>query len=191
MPAGRPTRQASRPGFTPAPRHPARAGWFVAGAHGGAGTSTLAALLRSYAAAAWPGARLPVYDLRAFPDRDPREIAARTAPPGLAGPVIVTARGNAEGARRAVTAVTALDWLGVPVAVLAVVADGAGPLPRAARQRLNLLGERAGTIILVPFAAELRASASPREARLPRPVRRAVAAVAEAAAAQQPEGTWR
>jgi hypothetical protein len=189
-----PIRRAARQDAPPArrPARPVLTGWFVAGAHGGAGTSTLAALLRAEVAVAWPDARLPVHDLHAFPDRDAAEITARTALPGpIAGPFIVAARGNAEGARRAITAVAALGYLGVRPAVLAVISDGAGPLPRTAAQRLDLLGDRAGTIILVPFAAALRAAASPQEARLPRPVRRAVTAIAEAAASRSAEGNWR
>lgn len=173
-------------GGAPFPGAPALppAGFFVAGAHGGAGTSTLAALLRAETAA-WQAARLPVSELPAFPDEDPAGIASRARlRDRLAGPVIVVARGNAEGARRAVTAVTALGYLRIRPAVLAVISDGAGPLPRAAGQRLDLLGDRAGIVIPVPFEAALRAAASPAGARLRRPLRRAVTEIAEAAASR-------
>lgn len=177
---------APYPGAPP----PALAGFFVAGAHGGAGTSTLAALLRAETAA-WQGARLTVRELPAFPDEDPVGIASRATLHGrLAGPVIVVARGNAEGARRAVTAVTALGYLDIRPAVLAVISDGAGPLPKAAAQRLDLLGDRAGVIIHVPFEAALRAAASPAGARLRSPLLRAVTAIAATAAASRPEGNW-
>jgi len=159
-------------------------GVLVAGAHGGAGTSTVVALLRAAFGAAGPEGRTPVRDLPAFPDADPRFIAERTALPGrLAGPLILTARGTGEGARRAVIAVTALGYLGITPAVLVVVADGAGPLPKMAAQRLELLEDRAGTVVDLPFAAELRAGTEPDRARLSARFRRAVDVLAETAAA--------
>jgi hypothetical protein len=172
----------ARPGGRGVPR---LTGVLVAGAHGGAGASTLAALLRAEAAG-----RVPVRDLQfAFPDGDPARIAAAGLLPGqVAGPLVIAARGTAEGARRAVIAVTALACLGIRPAALAVVGDGVGPLPRAAAQRLDLIGDRAGPVVHVPFAASLRAAAAPGSARLTGPLRRAVAELAELAAPPQQEG---
>jgi hypothetical protein len=88
--------------------------------------------------------------------------------------VIIAARGNAQGARRAVIAVTVLEhrrtW---PVAV-ALVADGAGPEPRQAMQYLHLIGDRAGPVVRVPFVPALRSGALPGDARMRRGLREAV-----------------
>lgn len=179
-------RRTPAAGPSPAPPSPPPLppGIYVAGAHGGAGASTLAALLRAEIAAAHPGGRLQVRELPAFPDGDPRAIAARAKLAGpLPGPLVLAARGTGDGARRAVVAVTALSCLGIRPAALAVVGDGAGPLPRIASQRLGLIGDRAGPVVTVPFAASLRAGAAPAEARLPRSLRRQVTALAGLAAA--------
>jgi hypothetical protein len=166
-------------------RAPALTGILIAGAHGGAGTSTLAALLRAEIGACRPEARIPVRDLPALPDGDPRRIAAGTALPGrVTGPLILALRGTADGARRAVIAVTALGYLGIRPAALALVADGAGPLPKAAASRLDLIGDRAGPVIGIPFAAELRAGAEPGSGRMPARLLRAVAGLAELAVPQ-------
>jgi hypothetical protein len=165
-------------------------GVLVAGAHGGAGTSTLAALLRAEIVASRPEDETPVRDLPAFPDADPRAIAQRTVlPDGMSGPLILAARGTGEGARRAVIAVTALGYLGITPAALVVVADGAGPLPVMAAQRLGLLKGRTGTVVDLPFATGLRAGTDPDRARLPARVRRAVAALA-ALATDVPRSAW-
>lgn len=171
----------------PARRDPA-AGLLVAGAHGGAGTSTLAALIREQL-----GAGMPVYELPACPDSDPAAVAAATALPAMAGPVIVVARGTSEGARRAVIAVTVLELVGIRPAALAVTGDGAGPLPRAAMQRLAALDGRVGAVIRVPFAAELRALGYSQQMRLPARLVRAVTDVLAAAlpAAPAARGSWR
>jgi hypothetical protein len=201
-----PVRPASRPDGTsgeaggrrarharPAPaapgRRPVLAGIIVAGAHGGSGTSVLAQLLRLETQAAWPDGRIPVRELPAIPDADPRQIAATAVLPGrVGGPLILTARGTADGARRAVTAVAVLAGLGLRPAALAVVDDGAGPLPRLAAERLDLLGDRAGPVVVIPFAAALRAGAAPETARLPGRLRRAVAGLAELAIPLAAEG---
>lgn len=172
------------PGRAPG-RAPALTGILIAGAHGGAGTSTLAALLRAEIGASWPEARVPVRDLPALPDGDPRRIAAGTALPGrVTGPLILALRGTADGARRAVIAVTALGYLGIRPAALALVADGAGPLPKAAASRLDLIGDRAGPVVGIPFAAGLRAGADPGSGRMPARLLKAVACLAELAVPQ-------
>jgi hypothetical protein len=156
----------------------------IAGAHGGAGVSTLAALLRLELGTGRLAGSIPrVHALPAIPDADPRRIAANgwlpVPPPGT--PLILTARGTAEGARRAVIAVAALGHRGIQAAVIAVIADGAGPEPRQAAQRFDLIAGRGGALIRVPFAAPLRAGTDPAAARLPRRLRAAVADLAELA----------
>jgi hypothetical protein len=169
---------------------PALTGLLVVGAHGGAGTTTLAALLRAEMTAGREGPPVPVRDLRSVPDGDPDRMArsGRLLPGRVAGPLVVAARGNAEGARRAVVAVTALGYLGIRPAAVALVGDGAGPLPRAAAQRLDLLGDRGGPVVEVPFAASLRAAASPGQAQLPGRLLRAVTELAGLALSQGREG---
>lgn len=177
-PAVRYAYEQEQPGHFPPAREVT---WLlVAGAHGGAGTSTLAALLR-HEAGGPPGhpALLKVRGLPALPDGDPRVIARRTALPArLPGPLILTARGNADGVRRAVVAVTALEHLGIRPAALAIVGDGAGPVPRAAAERLALIGDRAGPVVNIPFAASLRTAASLPQARVPAALSRAVTSLA-------------
>ena len=158
---------------------PRLTGVLVAGAHGGAGASTLAALLRAEAAA---GCRSGTCSSPSPTGTRPASPRPGCCPGQVAGPLVIAARGTAEGARRAVIAVTALAYLGIRPAALAVVGDGAGPLPRAAVQRLDLLGDRAGPVVHVPFAASLRAAAAPGGARLAGPLRRAITELAELAA---------
>src|SRR4051794_11705872 len=71
--------RAARPATPPGPPGAAAGlpGILVAGAHGGAGTSVTAVLLRGELAA-WPGGPVPVRALPAFPDADPGEIARRS-----------------------------------------------------------------------------------------------------------------
>ena len=171
-------------GPAPAPRQVPPGGVVLVGAHGGAGVSTLAALLRLELGTGRPaGSVLRVHALPAIPDADPRRIAAAgwlpVPPPGT--PLILAARGTAEGARRAVIAVAALGHRGIQAAVIAVIADGAGPEPRQAAQRFDLIAGRGGALIRVPFAAPLRAGTDPAAARLPRRLRAAVADLAELA----------
>ncbi|SRR6266568_3590881 len=182
----RPWKLAAAPGGQRPPRapRPAAPQIVIAGAHGGAGASTLAALLRLHLAA--PGGHGPrVGEMPPAPDADPARIAAAgwlpVPPPGTR--VIIAARGTAEGARRAVIAVTALERHGIYPVAVAVVADGAGPEPRQAAQRFALIEGRAGPLIRVPFAAALRAGASPAAARLPRRLAGAVHDLAALAAA--------
>lgn len=175
-PAGRPASRAPRPAVPQI---------LIAGAHGGAGASTLAALLRLEFAGAPPGRRPQVGEMPAVPDADPARIAAAgrlpVLPPGTA--LIVAARGTAHGARRAVIAVTALELAGIRPVAVAVIADGAGPEPRQAAQRFGLIDGRAGPLIRIPFAAALRAGASPAGTRLPRRFLSAVNTLAALAAA--------
>lgn len=132
----------------------------VAGAHGGAGASTLAALLA------------PAWDLGAVwvPSRPP----GRRVPPGL--PVVLAARCTVASAARAVAAVSALAGQGTAVTVLAVTGDGL-PEPAEAAYRFRVLEGRVGALVRVPFIPALRAAADPRQVRLPRGARRALAQI--------------
>jgi hypothetical protein len=210
MPETRPRARHARPARTahaartPAPpvqAHPGRAASArltvcVAGAHGGAGTSTLARLLRSELAAAYPDGLVPrVEDKAAIPDAHPQLLAAAgllpIPPAGV--PMILVARGTPEGARRAVTALAALERRRVRPAALAVVADGAGPEPPLAVQRFDLIAERCGPLIRVPFAAAVRAGSGPESGPAPaqfgRRFHRAITALA-AATGLLPERGW-
>jgi hypothetical protein len=138
------------------PRRQALARVAVAGAHGGAGVSTLAALLA------------PSWDLG--------PVRGKTAPPLPAGvPVVLAARCTVASAARAAAAVRLLDGHGVAVAVLAVTGDGL-PEPAEAAYRFRVLEGRVGAVVRVPFIPALRAAGDPRQVRLPR---RAVRALSE------------
>ena len=169
----------------PRPTRPAAPQIVIAGAHGGAGVSTLAALLRLEFDGVPPGHAPQIGEMPPVPDADPERIAAAgwlpTPPPGTV--LIIAARGTAEGARRAVIAVTALERRAIRPAALAVVADGAGPEPRQAVQRFGLIGGRCGPLVRVPFAAALRAGTAPESARLPRRLLNATYALAVLVAA--------
>src|ERR1022692_4633995 len=99
----------------------------VTGAHGGAGTTTLAALLHT----AW--------DMGVFrcPVGGP---AIRTG----GRPVVLVTRNTAAAAARAIAAVNALDGHGCPIAVLAIVSDGSAG-PPAAVYRFRVLAGRGGS----------------------------------------------
>lgn len=177
----------ARPGRPQVP-HPARLQVVIGGAHGGAGVSTLAGLLRREFAGTPAGRGIRVVEMPPVPDADPAQIARAgwlpLPPPGT--PLIIAARGTAEGARRAVIAVTALERRGLRPAAVAVIADGAGPEPRLAGQRLDLIAGRAGPLIRVPFAVALRAGASPASARLSRRMHAAVTGLAALAVTAPP-----
>ena len=127
----------------------------MAGAHGGAGASTLASLLD------------PAWDLGA--------VAPRLPPPaGL--PVVLVARCTVVSAWRAVAAVSVLADQGTGVAVLAVTGDGL-PEPVEAAYRFRVLEGRVGGVVRVPFIPALRAAADPRQVRLTRRARSALAEI--------------
>jgi hypothetical protein len=121
----------------------------VAGAHGGAGTSTLAVLLA------------PAWDMGAI------------GAPGGGGlrpggrPVVLVTRN---------TVATAVSATAVPVTVLVVVGDGL-PEPAEARYRFRVLEGRVGAVVRVPFVPAFRVASSPAQVRLPRRVRRALAEI--------------
>jgi hypothetical protein len=129
----------------------------VLGAHGGAGTTTLAALLA------------PAWDMGVVRRPGPGSAPLRTG----GRPLVLVAGATAGGAGQAMAAVNALTWLGNTIAVLAVVSDG-WPEPEVARYRYRLLAPRVGVIKHVPFAAALRATEQPALADLPRRAQRAI-----------------
>lgn len=135
-----------------APRTPHRE-LVLWGAHGGAGTSTLTALLNP----AWDLA-----PLRARPD--PRFPAITTQ----GRPLIVVTRNAVAAAEHATAAVMAVSHPGGHVAALAVVSDGAGREPGEATARFRLLESRVGTVVRVPFVPALRLVDDPTQVELPR-----------------------
>jgi hypothetical protein len=131
----------------------------VVGAHGGAGTTTLAILLQ------------PSWDLGAVrrPTRDRPSIW-----PTWGRPLVLVSRNTAVAATWAITAVNAITWQGERVAVLAIVSDGL-PEPAAASYRFQVLAARIGSIVRVPFIASLRTADDPAQVNLPRKARRSIA----------------
>lgn len=161
----------------PADRAPARPGpaWLlprerlvIAGAHGGAGTSTLATLLP---------AALDAGVLRPGHAPAPRALGD--------GPVVLAARGTALGAERAIAVARAMAGCGARLVAVAVVSDGL-PEPVEAAYRYRLLDYRV-PVVRVPFVPALRSGASPRAVALPRRARRALERIRELASS--PENT--
>jgi hypothetical protein len=131
----------------------------LAGAHGGAGTSTLAALLR------------PAWDMG---------VLRRSAPGyGLRSggrPIVLVSGNTVTAAGSAVAAVTAISETGARVAVLVVVGDGL-PEPAEARYRFRVLEGRVGAVVHMPFVPAFRVTGNPLQVSLPRRVRRALAQI--------------
>jgi hypothetical protein len=129
----------------------------VVGAHGGAGVSTLSALLQ-------PAIDRGVFEQSLWgSSRDDR-------------PIVLATRPTVSSAQRTSTAVAELTALGYQIAVLAVVGDGM-PDPGQTAYRLRLLRGRVAAVVRVPFAAGLRSVAEPADARLPGAARRAIAEI--------------
>ncbi len=128
------------------------------GAHGGAGTTTLAIWLQ------------PAWDMGAM-----RPGPRPGYPAGIAGsrPLVVTCRPTAGAAQAATAAVTVAARAGGRVAVLAVVSDG-WPEADAAASRFRLLQPQVGVIVRVPFVPGLRLADDPAGVPLPRRVIRAL-----------------
>lgn len=160
-----------RPRHSGSPPRPARPrppdGIVVAGAHGGAGTSTLAALL----APAWDAGTIGA-------------PAAGSLRPG-GRPVVLAARNTVSAAGRAVAAVSALSGAGAWVAVLVVVSDGLGE-PTEASYRFRVLEGRVGAVVRMPFVPAFRVTAGPARVNLPRRARRAVDEIRELTREQAP-----
>ncbi|MFC3998118.1 hypothetical protein ACFOVU_19470 [Nocardiopsis sediminis] len=163
-----------RDGATGAPEQRPASDAVLLGCHGGAGTSTLAALLGT-----------------------PWELGGHA--PGLerietfGRPLILVSRDSAPAVARAVEAVTAVVDAGATVACLTVVADGSGPEPREASVRLRLIEDRARRIVRFPFIAALRYAdtADLDKIRLPRKAERALAEIRDARPDGEPRGTHR
>ncbi len=135
------------------------------GAHGGAGTSTLAVWLQ------------PAWDMGAMsPEPDPPYPAKVSAGRAL----IVACRSTAWAGQQATKAVAATIRQGGQVAVLAVVSDG-WPEPATATGRFRLLQPQVGAVVQVPFIAGLRIADDPAAVPLPRSARRALTAIRAAA----------
>jgi hypothetical protein len=113
----------------------------VVGAHGGAGTTTVATLLRP--------AR--VIDIRVSTRRWV-EFANRWA----SVPLVLVARGTSRGLADAVESVAGADSVGLFPAALVVVGDGWWPEPAAVRARTRMLSDRVGTVIRLPFVPRWR-----------------------------------
>jgi hypothetical protein len=157
-----------QPAPAPAEGYGQPAGVLVAGAHGGAGTSTLAALLR------------PAWDLGTVPaPGSPRRGRLRPA----RRPVVLVTGCTVMAAGRAVAAANVLEAAGAPGIVLAVIGDGL-PVPAQARYRFRLLEARLGAVVQVPFVPAFRGAASPAEVVLPRKAALAVARIRALALAQ-------
>ncbi|MEU5993325.1 hypothetical protein ABZ806_30515 [Spirillospora sp. NPDC047418] len=123
----------------------------VAGAHGGAGTSTLAALLP----AVWDmGSIGPLLEFGCSPLR------------AKGRPVVLAVRNTAVAAKEATAAIGALREWDERVAALAIVSDG-GPESREATARFALLAGRVTGVVRVPHVRELRLMEDPSEVVLP------------------------
>jgi hypothetical protein len=135
-----------------------RAELMIWGAHGGAGTTTLATWLQ------------PSYDMGpARPATHPRYPITMTA----GRPLIITCRPTAWSARAATAAVTAVRNAGGRVTVLAIVSDG-WPEPPTATARFRLLEPQVGALVWVPFIPVLRLTDNPATVALPRRAVRAL-----------------
>lgn len=160
------------PGWPRVPqRHAPPAGIVIVGAHGGAGVTTLAALLR------------PAWDMGAVSPPGQDRGLLRTA----GRPVVLVTRGTVTASSRAVAAVGVLGAQGVPVAVLAVTDDGL-PEPAEARYRIRLLQARVGAVVRVPYIPALRIADDPLRVDLPRRARRALTEIRAQAGLQHEPG---
>jgi len=159
-PISRRAEQAAVPSWVP------RQGWqrrelVIWGAHGGAGTSTLAAWLE------------PAWDMGAMrPQPDPPYPAKVASGRAL----IVACRNTAWSAQQATKAVAAVVRQGGQVAVLAVISDG-WPEPATATSRFRLLEPQTGAVIRISFIPALRVTDDPAAVPLPHKARRALAQI--------------
>jgi hypothetical protein len=144
---------------------PQQHGWqrretVVWGAHGGAGTTTLAGWLQ--------------------PARDTGAIRSPPGPPYPAElvhgqPLLITCRNTATAACLATTALAAVTRHGGHVTAVIVISDG-WPEPAAATCRFRLLHPHTA-VIRVPFIPALRTADVPASVPLPRRARRALAQI--------------
>jgi hypothetical protein len=136
----------------------------VAGAHGGAGATTLAILLQ------------PSWDLGVV-------RPSRLGYPALSTggrPLVLVSRNTVVAARRAVAGVNLITHAGERVAVLAVVGDGL-PEPAEAAYRFRVLSARVGVVVRVPFIPSLRAVDGAEQVVLSRKARRVLGKIRAAA----------
>ena len=140
------------------------AGLWLLGAHGGAGETTLASLVHSWAPAghAWP---------------TPPPTAASSWGPPAPAKVVLLARSNAQGLRAAQAA--AYQWAanGVPhvdLVGLVVVADAPGKLPRALSQYVDVIAGGVPRLWTLPWVEAWRLGEVPNPRRLPPGVRSVV-----------------
>jgi hypothetical protein len=135
------------------------------GAHGGAGTSTLATWLR------------PAWDMGAMrPEPDPSYPAAVARGRAL----VVACRNTTWSARQATRALVAVARHGGQVAVLVVVSDG-WPEPSTATRRFGLLESQVRAVIRVSFIPALRLADDLADVPIPRRAWRALAQIQAAA----------
>jgi hypothetical protein len=128
------------------------------GAHGGAGTTTLANWLQP----AWDMGAMRSEPNPPYPDAVARGRA-----------LLVACRNTASAARQATTAVAAVTRRGGHVTVLVVVSDG-WPEPATATSRFRLLHTQTAAVIRIPFVPGLRLADDPADVPLPRQARRAL-----------------
>jgi hypothetical protein len=164
MPSPRPATRhpAEAPDPAAAPNHERqRRELVIWGAHGGAGTSTLAVWLQ------------PAWDMGAMrPEPNPpypAAVAYGRAP-------LVACRNTAWSARQATKALATVARQGGQVAVLVVVSDG-WPEPVTATRRFGLLESQVRAVIRVPFIPGLRLADDPATVPLPRRALRALARI--------------
>lgn len=130
------------------------------GAHGGAGVTTLAALLGN------------ACDLGAIRPNHHGLVPLRAA----GRPVVLVTRNTVRASAQAAAAIGAIRTLSTPIAVLVVVSDGL-PEPAEARYRFRLLADDVGAVIRVPFVAAFRIADDPARVDLPRKARRVIACI--------------
>jgi hypothetical protein len=144
--------------FTPSPRLPEAGELVLWGAHGGAGTTTLTALLQ------------PAWDMGSMPAHlDPRYPAIDAG----GRPLLIACRCTTWEATLATAAVNAITRPGGHVAVLVITGDG-WPETAIATARFRLLSGQVGAVVRMPFVPGLRRCDNPADARLPRTARRAL-----------------
>ncbi|ONH33429.1 MULTISPECIES: hypothetical protein [Protofrankia] len=155
----------TRTGRAPRPRHrragadvvPVQPLVVVAGCHGGAGATTVAALLQ------------PAIDIGVVTDW-PRYAANR----GFAGrPLVLVARGTVQAVAVAGRVTAAARTAHVHPAGLVVVADGPLPEPRGVTQRLRLLAAHT-PVHRLPYVTRWRYVADPLRGEVPTPLAAAV-----------------
>jgi hypothetical protein len=149
------TRRRPAPGPAPA--------LAVLGAHGGAGTSTLAALL----GATDLGCR---YDDRLPP------VLTSGGPAGPGRALLLACRPTTLSATYATEAIRDLAAVRIPVAVLVICGDGWPETP-VATARYRLLSAQVGTVTRMPFIPVIRGYGHPQQVRLGRPARHALTAI--------------